>query len=120
MRRPVAEKLKMPSLIGGMGFSAYMHLWSAMLILAVYLALEVYVMICAHLKNEFKLTYGFMGPTEFRVFMILINTVWYFVEPLHSFSLHVELGPLNADLLSMDVGGMAVALTLFAIYVNSR
>lgn len=106
-------------IIGGMGLSAYMHLWSALLILAAYLALEVYVMICAHLKNEFKLTYGFMGPTEFRVFMIMINTVWYFMEPLHDFCLLVEVGPLKSELLSMDVGGMVVALILFSIYINS-
>lgn len=106
-------------IIGGMGLSAYMHFWSALLILAAYLALEVYVMICAHLKNEFKLTYGFMGPTEFRVFMIMINTVWYFVEPLHDFCLLVEMGPLKSELLSMDVGGMVVALILFSIYINS-
>jgi hypothetical protein len=41
------------------------------------------------------------------------------VESLHDFSQLVEVGPLKAELLSMDVGGMVVALILFSIYINS-
>lgn len=106
-------------IFGGMGLSAYMHFWVGLMIFCVYLAMEVYVMICAHLKNEFKLTYGLLGPTEFRLLVVLLNTVWYFVEPLHSFVYHVELGPLKGDVLSLDVAGFVVFAVLLVLYLQS-
>lgn len=106
-------------IFGGMGLSAYMHFWVGLLLYVVYLCLEVYVMICAHLKNEFKLTYGLFGPTELRVLMIIINSVWFFVEPLQTFSTDVAMGPLNGTLLSMDIAGIVVFVILVLVYFNS-
>lgn len=106
-------------IFGGMGLSAYMHFWVGLLLFVVYLGLEVYVMICAHLKNEFKLTYGLFGPTELRVLMIIINTIWFFVEPLHTYRLPVTVGPLQGELLSMDVAGIIVFAILCVVYFGS-
>ena len=106
-------------IFGGMGFSAYMHFWMGLLLFVVYLGMEVYVMICAHLKNEFKLTYGALGPTELRVLMILLNTIWFFVEPLHDYVLPVKVGPLSGDLLSMDLAGFVVFTILLLTYFSS-
>lgn len=106
-------------IFGGLGFSAYMHFWMGLLLFCVYLGMEVYVMICAHLKNEFKLTYGKWGPTELRVMMIALNTIWFFVEPLHDFVLPVKVGPLSGDLLSMDLAGFVVFAILLLTYFSS-
>lgn len=106
-------------IIGGIGFSAYMHLWASLLIFVVYLGLEVYVMICAHLKNEFKLTYGIFGPTELRVLVILINTVWFFCPALQNFSLPVTIGKQTFQLLSMDCLGLMIFAILLLIYFSS-
>lgn len=106
-------------IFGGMGLSAYMHFWMGLLLFVVYLAMEVYVMICAHLKNEFKLTYGIFGPTELRVFMVLLNTVWFFAEPLHTFCLPVQVGPLKGELYSLDMVGVVVFLMLCCLYFSS-
>lgn len=106
-------------IFGGMGLSAYMHFWMGLLLFVVYLGMEVYVMICAHLKNEFKLTYAAFGPTELRVFMILLNTIWFFVEPLHTFSMPLAVGPLKGELLSLDLAGVAVFLVLCCVYFTS-
>ena len=77
------------------------------------------VMICAHLKNEFKLTYGKFGPTELRVLMILLNTIWFSIEPLHTFSLPVKVGPLAGELLSLDLAGVVVFAILCFTYFGS-
>lgn len=106
-------------IFGGMGLSAYMHFWMGLLMFCVYLAMEVYVMICAHLKNEFKLTYGVFGPTELRVLMVLLNTVWFFVEPLHTLSVNVAIGPLSGEMFSLDLVGVIVFLILCFLYFSS-
>ncbi len=106
-------------IFGGMGLSAYMHFWIGLLMFCVYLAMEVYVMICAHLKNEFKLTYGIFGPTEMRVLIILLNAIWFFVEPLQEFSLSVTVGPLSGELYSLDLAGVVVFLVLCFLYFSS-
>ncbi len=106
-------------IFGGMGLSAYMHFWMGLLLFVVYLGMEVYVMICAHLKNEFKLTYGIFGPTELRVLMILLNTVWFFAESLREFRLNVAVGPLSGELLSLDLVGVVVFLILCYLYFSS-
>ncbi|MCM1372586.1 MAG: CDP-alcohol phosphatidyltransferase family protein [Bacteroides sp.] len=106
-------------IFGGMGLSAYMHFWMGLLMFCVYLAMEVYVMICAHLKNEFKLTYGVFGPTELRVLMVLLNTVWFFVEPLHTLSVDVTIGPLSGEMFSLDLVGVIVFMILCFLYFSS-
>ena len=53
------------AIFGGIGLSPMMNMGVAMLVLVMYLMLEVYVSINAHLKSEFRLTYAKMGPTEF-------------------------------------------------------
>ncbi len=106
-------------IFGGMGLSAYMHLWMGLLIFCVYLAMEVYVMICSHLKNEFKLTYGIFGPTEFRLLVVILNTIVYFVRPLHSISIPVKVGMLEGELFCLDLAGIVVFIVLCFLYFSS-
>ena len=63
------------AIFGGIGLSPMMNMGVAMLVLVMYLMLEVYVSINAHLKSEFRLTYAKMGPTEFRLLVIILNTI---------------------------------------------
>jgi len=106
-------------IFGGMGFSAYMHMWMGLLLFCVYLGMEVYVMICAHLKNEFKLTYGIFGPTELRVLMIIFNTVLFFARPLHDVAVPVKVGKLQGDLLIYDIVGGVIFLIMCYFYFSS-
>ena len=61
----------------GVGLSGLMHLEIALIALVLYFLITINVSINAHLKKEFKLTYISLGPTEFRIIMILINTRKY-------------------------------------------
>ena len=70
----------------GIGLSPFVNFGLSMALLAVYLLLSIYVYISAHLKNEFKLTYAKLGPTEFRLLAILVNTLMVCIEPLRTFT----------------------------------
>ena len=70
----------------GVGLSGLIHLEIALLALVMYLLMTINVSINAHLKKEFRLTYAKMGPTELRIIMIIINTLFALVRPLREFS----------------------------------
>lgn len=106
-------------IFGGMGLSAYMHFWTGLLMLVVYLAMEVYVMICAHLKNEFKLTYSKFGPTETRVFAILVNTIYFFVPAIREACVTFPLFGESYTLRSLDFMGFVIVAVLCSMYFSS-
>ena len=101
----------------GIGLSGLMHFGLAMLILALYLMLTINVSINAHLKKEFKLTYAKMGPTEFRLIAILVNTIFATVKPLSEFSRTYELFGRDIVFKTFDYAGVAVLVILSVIYL---
>ncbi len=68
----------------GAGLSPLFDLSFAVLCYAAYMVLSSYVYINAHLKNEFKLTYAALGPTEFRVIVMALSLCYLYIEPLQS------------------------------------
>lgn len=101
----------------GVGLSPLMNLPLALMILVVYLFLTINVSVNAHLKGEFKLTYLKLGPTEFRVFAILVNTLFILVRPLRDFSQQVNILGHPAELRALDVAGIIVLALLVVIYL---
>jgi len=96
----------------GAGLSPYINFAVAMLVLAGYLLLSVLTYINTYLKWEFKITYYKLGPTEFRLIVILINTLFiYYPTGTRNFI-------LNGVALSLfDVIGIVIAFILFIIYL---
>lgn len=98
----------------GAGLSPIISFPVALLILAGYLILSIFTYINAHLKGEFCISYGKLGPTEFRIIVIIINTLFILFPPSgktylilgHSFSL-------------FDIIGTAIAAILLLIYLIS-
>lgn len=64
----------------GAGISPICRIDIALFVLVAYLAISTHTYIGAILKNEFKLTYGKLGPTEFRV-IAAIFTVFLIYFP---------------------------------------
>jgi archaetidylinositol phosphate synthase len=62
----------------GLGITPYVSFNIACLTLIAYLLLCVLVFVRTSMANEFKISYGKLGPTEMRVFAILLNTMMYF------------------------------------------
>jgi phosphatidylglycerophosphate synthase len=101
----------------GAGLSGLMHVEIALAALVMYLLMMINVSINAHLKHEFKLTYAKMGPTEFRLVMILINTLLALIRPLREFSHSFVLLGHELELKAMDYVGMVVVAVLGVIYL---
>ena len=85
-------------------------------VLAVYLLLSISVYINAHLKGEFKLTYAGMGPTEFRLIMVLVNTLFIYVALLRDYVFKVRILGNDVTFGSFDFIGMAILLILVVIH----
>ena len=96
----------------GVGLSPLLRMDVALFILAGYLCLSVYTYICTILKNEFRLTYGYMGPTELRLLLILSNTVYIYVPAVKH---HYHIG--NIELGLFDIIGIVVGTLLFLAYI---
>lgn len=103
----------------GAGLSDMLNLSIAMAVLVVYLMLSISVYINAHLKGEFKLTYAGMGPTEFRLIMIIVNTLFMYVAPLREFTRHVNILGVDVALGSFDFIGLVILLVLVIIHVTN-
>lgn len=106
-------------MIIGIGMSPFMSFDIAMLCLVAYLLISVYVYISAHLKGEFKLTYGKMGPTELRVILIIINTLLFFIPWTRETYVTVQaLG--NLFVLSiLDIIGILIFIGILIAYFGS-
>ena len=103
----------------GVGLSGLIHLEIALLALVMYLLMTVNVSINAHLKKEFKLTYAKMGPTEFRIIMILINTLFALIRPLRDFSHNFSVGGHEFTLRALDYIGIVIVAGLALIYITT-
>lgn len=103
----------------GIGLSPLMNLDIALLVLAAYLIISIYVYISAHLKGEFKLTYGKMGPTELRVIMVIVNTLWFFTPWLREY--RCEFNALGSawSLSILDFVAIAIFIGIAASYITS-
>ena len=103
----------------GAGLSRMLNLYIAMAVLVVYLLLSISVYINAHLKGEFKLTFAGMGPTEFRLIMILVNTLFIYLAPLRAYSVSFDVFNSHAVLGVFDYIGLGILLVLIVIYVRN-
>ena len=103
----------------GAGMSTMLNLYIAMAVLAVYLLLSISVYINAHLKGEFKLTYAGMGPTEFRLIMVVVNALFFFIAPLREWSASFVAFDVPVSLGALDVVGLIILIVLIIIYLNN-
>lgn len=101
----------------GAGLSPLMHLPLALGILVVYQLMTVNVSINAHLRKEFKLTYAKLGPTEFRLIVVIVNTVLALVRPLREFTLDCTIQGAQVSLGALDIAAAAILAILLVIYV---
>lgn len=101
----------------GAGISGIMHIELALMLLVVYLLLTVNVSVNAHLKQEFKLTYAKLGPTEFRIIIIVVNTVLMYVKPIREFSREITLFGHQLTFGAMDFVGGFILCVLILIYI---
>ena len=98
----------------GAGLSPIFRFDVALLVLVAYLVISIYTYICTILKDEFRLTYAGMGPTEFRLVVILLNTIDMYVAPLREWSC-VFAGQTWGV---VDIVGIAIALFIAYMWLS--
>lgn len=103
----------------GAGLSQLLNLYVAMLVLVAYLLLSIYVYISAHLKGEFKLTYFKMGPTEFRLIVMIINTLFIYVTPLREYSKTVTMLGIETTFGIFDYIAIVIFILLMIMHISS-
>ena len=101
----------------GIGLSGLMHLDIALLAFIMYLMITVNVSINAHLKKEFRLTYIRLGPTELRIFAIIINTLLILIRPLRDISHSYTIFGHDMTFAALDYVGCAIVLILALIHL---
>ena len=103
----------------GVGLSGLIHLEIALFALVMYFLMTINVSINAHLKKEFKLTYASMGPTEFRIIMIIINTLFALIRPLREFSRSFVLCGHTFALGALDYIGILIIIILAFMHLTT-
>ena len=106
-------------MFAGIGISRLMRFDLAMILLIFYFLLTLNVAINAHLKSEFKLTYWKLGPTEFRLLVIIANTVLFFCKPLQEYQSSFTLFGREIEIHALDIVGIVVLFVLALFYITN-
>lgn len=96
----------------GLGLSPVMQMEVALFIMGGYLCLSIYTYISTIIINEFRLTYGKLGPTEVRLLLIAINTLFIYIPQK---DLTYEICGRTYGVF--DLIGITVACILFLLYI---
>ena len=105
----------------GAGLSQLVDLNLALAVFILYLCLTVNVSINAHLKSEFRLTYAKLGPTEFRLIIIVVNALLVFFPGLLEFSLELCGHPFSTlDLVAMGLIAVLALIYLVTVFADAR
>lgn len=105
----------------GAGLSPLVDLNLALAVFILYLFLTVNVSINAHLKSEFRLTYAKLGPTEFRLIIILLNTLLILFPGLLEFSAELCGHPFSTlDIVALVLIAMLSLIYLFTVLADVR
>ncbi len=101
----------------GAGLSPFLHLDLALLAYAIYLVLTINVSINAHLKGEFRLTYFKLGPTEFRIIIVVANTLLIAIPALAAIANTHTLFGLTVTMHILDYVAAVIIFAMALIYV---
>ncbi|HEX9332496.1 MAG TPA: CDP-alcohol phosphatidyltransferase family protein [Anaerolineales bacterium] len=99
----------------GLGLTPYVSFNIACLTLIAYLLLCVLVFIRTGIADEFKISYSRLGPTEIRVFAILLNTTMYFGGMQISSFMFGIFGQITFTPYDLIVAAIALLLLCFFI-----
>lgn len=71
----------------GVGISPLMDLRVALSIAILYLLFNIYCHIVTYVEGVFKISFGIIGPTEFRIIIFLVNIVLLFINPFVKYNI---------------------------------
>ncbi len=103
----------------GVGTSPLVNMSFAMLALVAYFMLSIYVYIDCHLKGEMRLTYGGLGPTEFRLLTVIVNTCFIYIPWLSTWKKTIYLFHNEFHVGLFDFIAVGAALLVMGFYLVS-
>jgi archaetidylinositol phosphate synthase len=90
-----------------LGASPFVHFSYALLALVGYLLLGILTYINTAVSGVYKISYGKIGPTEVRVFLVGLNAIFYFASnPL------IRMGSVSIFFFDAIVSCVAIAFFL--------
>ncbi len=101
----------------GVGCSPLVNMSFAMLALVGYFMLSIFVYINCHLKGEMRLTYGGLGPTEFRIILVLVNIAFCYIPWLTEWKQPVTIFHNEFMVGLFDYIAVAISILLFVFYL---
>lgn len=92
----------------GLGLSPFMLFSVGLAIVMAYLILSINVYLETITRQQFRFGYGFLGPTEARIILIILNTAVVFVGPipLHLLGLGETIFDLAGTIAALMMAGM--------------
>ena len=103
----------------GVGCSPLVNMSFAMMALVAYFMISIYVFIDCHLKGEMRLTYGGLGPTEFRLVLFIVNVCFIYIPWLSEWKQPVTLFHNDFMVGIFDYIAVAATLVILVAYVVS-
>ena len=103
----------------GVGCSPLVNMSFAMLALVAYFMLSVYVYIDCHLKGEMRLSYGGLGPTEFRIMLVIVNILFMYIPWLSQWKRPMTIFHNDFMIGLFDYVAVAAALAIFVAFLVS-
>jgi len=94
----------------GLGLSPFTLLSTGLVIVVVYLVLSINVYLESFAFGEFKIGYGYLGPTEARIALFALNT-------LLAFGVGLQFQLASVGMSVLDVVGLAVAAVMLGALV---
>jgi archaetidylinositol phosphate synthase len=95
----------------GLGLSPYMLLSIGTLVVVAYLILSINVYLESFTFKQFRLGYGYLGPTEIRLILIALNTAL-------ALDLGLDFRLVDLNLTVFDVIGLAIAGVMIVLLVG--
>ena len=95
----------------GLGLSPFMLLSIGTLIVVAYLILSINVYLESMAFGRFRLGYGFIGPTEIRAILIVLNTAL-------ALKLGLDFNIADVNLTVLDVIGLTIAGGMIVLLVG--
>lgn len=94
----------------GAGLSPLLRLDVALGVLSAYLAISVYTYVCQIVGGQMRLTYGKLGPTEFRLIVVIANTLFIYT-PWRELSFTIGAIEFSLfDLVGLGITALIVVL----------
>ena len=100
------------------GVSPLVNMSFAMFALVAYLMLSVYVYIDCHLKGEMRLTYSGLGPTEFRLLLVITNICFIYIPWLSEWKKPMTLFHNNFMIGIFDYIAVVAALLIIFFWLR--